>query len=54
MGTSDFLWTIGLPPGVPVVPPYSHPWKNPEDLPSSRLCRGDVPRSPTPVGSLEP
>ena len=47
-------WTVGFPPGVPVVPPYPLPWRSPEDLPSSRLCRGDVPRSSTPVGSREP
>jgi hypothetical protein len=39
---------------VPVVPLYPLPWRNPWDLPSSRLCRGDVPRSSTPMGSRGP
>jgi hypothetical protein len=25
MGASDFPWTVGLPPGLPVVPPYFRP-----------------------------
>jgi len=54
MEASDFLWGVGFPPGMPVVPPYSRPWKRPEDLPSSRRCLGDVPRSSTPVDSPEP
>jgi len=54
MRTSDVLWAVGRPSGVPVVPPYAPGWKNPEDLPSSRRCLSDVPRSSTPGGSLEP
>ena len=54
MGTSDFPWVVGLPAGVPVVPPYPLPWRNPWDLPSSRLCLDDVPRSSTPVRVQEP
>ena len=54
MGTADFPWVVGLPPGLPVVPPYPLPWGNPWDLPSSRLCLDDVPRSSTPVSVREP
>jgi hypothetical protein len=54
MGTSDFPWVVGLPAGLPVVPPYPLPWGNPWDLPSSRLCLDDVPRSSTPVSVREP
>ena len=50
MGTSDFPWTVGFPPGLPVVPPYPLPGRSLWDLPSSRLCLGDVPRSSTPGG----
>ena len=39
---------------MPVVPLYPLPWRSPWDLPSSRLCRGDVPRSSTPMGSRGP
>ena len=54
MGTSDFPWTVEFPSGMPVVPLYPLPWRSPWDLPSSRLCRGDVPRSSTPMGSRGP
>jgi hypothetical protein len=54
MGTSDCPWVVGLPSGLPVVPPYPLPWGNRWDLPSSRLCLDDVPRSSTPVSVREP
>jgi hypothetical protein len=54
MRASDFLWTVGWPASVLVVPSYPLPWRSPEDLPSSRLCRVHVLRSSTPVGSRGP
>ena len=53
MGASDFRCAVGHPPGVPVVPPYPR-WRSASDLPSSRPCPADVPRSSTPVGSRGP
>ena len=54
MGTSDFRCVFGLPPGLPVVPPYPLSWRNASDLPSSRQCLVDVPRSLTPMGPRRP
>src|SRR5215471_5268149 len=54
MRASDFLWTVGWPASVLVVPSYPLPWRSPEDLPSSRLCRVHVLRSSTPRGSRGP
>jgi len=54
MKASDFPQIFELPPGLPVVPPYPARARNLWDLPSSRLCLSDVPRSQTPVDPWEP
>jgi hypothetical protein len=53
MQYATYVHALSLILAQMVVPPYSRPWKHPEDLPSSRPCLGDVPRSLTPVGSPE-
>ncbi len=53
MKTSDFQSDVGLPASLLVVPPYPPIGRTALDLPSSRLCLDDVPRSRTPVGSRE-